>query len=311
MNRDVRESRLRVTRRRALMAGGSIGLGALLAACGVDSGEGSGGTASSTDAASEAGRTGAVAATTTGDSVESRLVAMLDGSGRCEITPEETEGPYWFDVDSIRRDIREDRPGTRLELALRVQDTSACSTGGDPVPIEACVVEIWHCDAGGEYSGFESGTLGGPGGGPGGGGGELSDGSYSSGDDQASPSDDGTYLRGAQAAGGDGIARFTTIYPGWYSGRTVHIHLKVHIDRATALTSQLYMDDELSDRVHATSPYDDHAGRDTDNSTDGIFDASGLLVVEESDDGYLAAINLGIDRSASAGAVATSGGAAA
>jgi protocatechuate 3,4-dioxygenase beta subunit len=183
-----------------------------------------------------------------------------------------------------------------LKLALRVQDMSACKAGGTAAPVANSVVEIWHCDAGGVYSGFESASTGGGGapGGPGGTGG-TSDGSYSQGDGEASPTDDGTYLRGAQVAGADGIVQFTTIYPGWYRGRTVHIHLKVHVDKKTVLTTQLYMDEAVNDAVFATSPYDEHTGRDTRSDNDHIFDASGLLSLRTSGNGYLGVLNLGVD----------------
>jgi protocatechuate 3,4-dioxygenase beta subunit len=280
MNKDVLDSRHRVSRRRALGLGGTIGLGGLLAACGT----GSSPTATATASAA--------ATTSAGTSVR----ALLDAAGTCTLAKEETQGPYWFDVDSIRTDLRQDRPGMPLKLALRVQDMSACKAGGAAAPVANSVVEIWHCDAGGVYSGFESASTGGGGapGGPGGSGG-TSDGSYSQGDGEASPTDDGTYLRGAQVAGADGIVQFTTIYPGWYRGRTVHIHLKVHVDKKTVLTTQLYMDEAVNDAVFATSPYDEHTGRDTRNDNDHIFDASGLLSLRTSGNGYLGVLNLGVD----------------
>lgn len=201
-------------------------------------------------------------------------------------------------MDSIRSDIREDRPGTPLWLAVRVHDVSQCSTGSDATPIPNTVVEIWHCDAGGIYSGFESSSTG-AGGGPSGdaGSGETSDGSYSQGDQEATTTDDGTYLRGAQVADSNGIVRFTTIYPGWYRGRTMHVHLKVHVDKKTVLTTQLYADDDLTDEVYAAAPYDEHTGRDTRNDDDSIYDPSGLMSVHKDDStgGYLGVINLGID----------------
>jgi protocatechuate 3,4-dioxygenase beta subunit len=233
------------------------------------------------------------------------------------LTKEETQGPYWFDVDTIRSDIREDRPGTTLRLAVRVQDLSRCSAGKSAAPVANSVVEIWHCDAGGVYSGFESSSTaggnppaggppaggppaGGPpqGGAPGGpdpGAGETSNGSYSVGDTEAATGDDGTYLRGAQVADSTGIVRFTTIYPGWYRGRTMHIHAKVHVAKKTILTTQFFVDDALTDRVYAAAPYDAHTGRDTTNADDTIFDDTGLLTVQRLDDGYLGVINLGID----------------
>jgi protocatechuate 3,4-dioxygenase beta subunit len=288
MNEELRLSRLRVSRRRALSIGGAVGLSGVLAACGT--GEGAA-PATSTPA------------TATGD-----VTALLDAAGTCTLAKEQTQGPYWFDVDSIRSDIREDRPGVPLTLALRVQDVTGCSSGGTAAPVANSVVEIWHCDAGGVYSGFESASIGGggpgapnPAGGegPGRGGnasGETSDGSYSVGDPEAATSDDGTYLRGAQVADVDGIVRFTTIFPGWYRGRTTHIHCKVHVDRKTVRTTQLYFDDTLTDEVYAAvSPYDEHTGRDTRNDTDSIYDPSGVVTAQKSGDSYLAALNLGVE----------------
>ncbi|MFD7010528.1 intradiol ring-cleavage dioxygenase [Rhodococcus jostii] len=316
MNKDVEKSRLRISRRRALAVGGTVSLGGLIAAC---TGNGS----SSTSASATSTAAASSAATTSADTVS----ALLDQAPQCVMAVEETQGPYWFDVDSIRSDIREDRPGTKLQLALRVQDLTNCSADGSAAVVSNAVVEIWHCDAGGVYSGFESGSraadlsgngapagappVGGPGGGgqppaggpggPGAGGpggsGETSDGSYSVGDSEAATTDDGTYLRGAQTTDANGIAQFTTIFPGWYTGRTTHIHLKVHIDKKTVLTTQLFLDEALLDEVYATAPYSDHTGRENNvnNSTDSIYDAAGLLTVAEQSDGYLAAINLGID----------------
>ncbi len=177
-----------------------------------------------------------------------------------------------------------------------MQDLSECKSGGEAAPVSNAVVEIWHCDAGGAYSGFESSAGGGPpGGGPGGSGGETSNGSYSVGDQEAEPQDDGTYLRGAQPTGRDGIARFTTIFPGWYPGRTVHIHLKVHVDKSSVLTSQIYFDEKVNAAVFKTSPYDERTGRETFNDGDGIFDESGLVAITKQGDGYLGAINLGVN----------------
>jgi protocatechuate 3,4-dioxygenase beta subunit len=285
MNEDVRLSRQLVSRRRALGLGGTIGLGGLLTACGI--GGGSAGSSATARATASASSTPAA----------SGVLALLDKAGTCTLAKEETQGPYWFDVDSLRTDIREQRPGTTLQLAVRVQDLSACSTGGAATPVANSVVEIWHCDAGGIYSGFESastGTGGRPGGGAGGSG-QTSSGSYSQGDSEATTSDDGTYLRGAQVTGADGIAQFTTIYPGWYRGRTVHIHLKVHVDKKTVLTTQLYMDESVNDAVFAVAPYGERTGRDTTNANDNIFDDTGLLTVQKQGAGYLGVINLGID----------------
>ena len=121
-------------------------------------------------------------------------------------------------------------------------------------------------------------------------------GSYAAGDKEATTSDDGTYLRGAQMTDSEGIVRFTSIYPGWYVSRTVHIHVKVHIDRKTVLTTQLFFDDTLSDTINAdVSPYNEHKNRDTYNDTDKIFTKEGLVKAEYDGTKVLAAINIGIE----------------
>jgi protocatechuate 3,4-dioxygenase beta subunit len=281
MNEDVRRSRHLISRRRALSLGGTVSLGALVAAC----------TQSSAPSAPTA------APLTPSTTAAADVLALLDQANTCTMAKEETQGPYWFDVDQIRTDLREDRPGTPLLLAVRAHDLSACSNGAAPTPIPNSVVEIWHCDAGGEYSGFETGAAGGSGaGGPGGrGSGETSDGSYSSGDTEATTTDDGTYLRGAQVADAHGVVQFTTVYPGWYRGRTVHIHLKLHVNRQTVVTTQLYFDEAVNDAVFATAPYDERGGRDTRNGDDSSYDASGLVTLRKTGTGYLAAINLGVN----------------
>ena len=151
----------KLTRRRALAGLGSVSLASLLAACGSDE---------ETVATTDGGTASVEPSTRTGTSTSE----MFDDSSACTLTPEQTEGPYYFDADAIRSDIREDREGTTLRLALRVRDA-------DCEPIENAVVDIWHCDAGGVYSGFDQGE------------GER-------------------FLRGAQVTNEDGIARFTTIY---------------------------------------------------------------------------------------------------
>ena len=248
-------------RRQALAAFGAVSLSGVLAACGGDDDGGSGTTAVTT----EDGTTATVAPKT-----GSSASGLFDDSASCSVTPQETEGPYYFDVDSIRSDIREDRDGTPLRLAIRVR-----SAGGDCAPIENAVVDIWHCDALGLYSGFESASQGGPGGGR---------------------TDDETYLRGAQVTNKDGIVEFRTIYPGFYRGRTTHIHAKVHVDRQTVLTSQLYFDDDLTAKVYAGEPYSKAGERDTFNDSDGIFDQRLVTTTKRDGNGYLALMTFDVQQ---------------
>lgn len=233
----------RLDRREALGALGTISLGALLAACG----RGSGGHATAT-VPTTGGATATVAPRTTASAA---TVALFDDAARCTVTPEETAGPFYFDADAIRSDIREDRAGTPLRLVLRVRDARTCE------PLADAVVDVWHCDAAGSYSGFE----GGPGGRKG----------------------DARYLRGAQITNADGVVEFRTIYPGWYPGRTVHVHAKVHLDRRTVLTTQLYFDDDVTTNVLRGQPYARRGERDRRNDDDPIFDDELLLTLARED----------------------------
>jgi protocatechuate 3,4-dioxygenase beta subunit len=269
MSRDPLRTRL--SRRQALGALGTVSLGGLLAACG-DGGAtgGAGATVTTTDGAT---------ATVEPKTTTGAAGALLDDAASCAVTPEETEGPYYFDADKIRSDIRKDREGTGLRLALRVRDAASCR------PIPDAVVDIWHADAGGAYSGFDG--TGGAGGGPGGGGGGPGGGG-------GQAQTDSRYLRGAQVTNAAGIVEFATVYPGWYPGRTVHIHAKVHLDARTVLTTQLYFDDALSDKVFATRPYSERGARDQRNESDGIFDAALVVTARREGDSVRAAMTFDV-----------------
>ncbi len=284
----------RVSRRRALAGISSIGLGALLAAC---AGSGGSGTSARTT-------TGADASISPQASTTEDLTGLFADANTCALTAQTTQGPYYFDADKIRSDIREDREGVRLRLAIRVQDSESCQA------IPSAVVEVWHCDAAGKYSGAEQLSTGGggapggggtppsgaptgapPSGGPGGGGG----GGANDGTADLTPQDDKRYLRGAQVTDRDGIVEFTTVWPGWYSGRTVHVHAMVHIDDERTLTTQVMMDEALNTAVFAKAPYSTRTGRDTFNDGDGIYQPSMLLKVTEDGDGYLGVITFAAD----------------
>jgi len=161
-----------------------------------------------------------------------------DGGNVCTLYPQQTEGPSYLDLDLLRRDITEGRPGLPLRLVVQVQD-DACA------PLKDVAVDIWHCDADGVYSGFP-GQLGGL------------------------DTSGQTFLRGAQVTGDDGVAEFDSIYPGWYPGRTTHIHFKVHTSSVTEATSQLYFPEQVTAAVYATSPYQARGQKDTSNDSDGV-----------------------------------------
>src|SRR6266508_5639856 len=195
----------------------------------------------------------------------------------CVLSPEVTEGPYWIDNKLTRRDITEDRPGLPLELVLTVQNAKTCN------PIKGADVEIWHCDAGGVYSGYESGSAAAPGG------------------QHAAPTDSDRYLRGHQRTDGHGRARFLTIYPSWYRGRTPHIHLKVHVGGSVVHTGQLFFDEKTTAAVYRHSPYKSHGQPDTSHAEDMIYAQAGrsratLRLARRSNGrkGYRGSITLGV-----------------
>ena len=190
------------------------------------------------------------------------------------LTAQTTEGPYYLALDLMRADITEGLSGIPLDVAFSVVDN-------DGRPCAGSLVDIWHCDAQGAYSGFEQ---------PG------------------TPSMKGkTFLRGTQAVGADGTVVFHTLYPGWYRGRTTHIHFKVRRGALTNLTSQFFLPDTLSEFLYTqVSAYHRDELRDTLNSSDGIAIEAGPTVegnVREANSGngegrYVATLTVRVDPTA-------------
>jgi protocatechuate 3,4-dioxygenase beta subunit len=188
--------------------------------------------------------------------------AVASGAVSCVLTPEMTEGPYYLPDEAVRRNITEGRPGTPLSLHLTVVSVSSCK------PIAGAKVDVWHADASGVYSGVQGNT--------------------------------GTFMRGIQPTNAKGLALFDTVYPGWYTGRAVHIHVKVHLGGNVVHTGQLFFPDTLTDAVYAKSPYSSRPSRDTRNANDSIFRNGGsrsMLHLTRSGSGYVGAIVLGVHRS--------------
>ncbi|MEX1008609.1 MAG: intradiol ring-cleavage dioxygenase [Acidimicrobiia bacterium] len=179
----------------------------------------------------------------------------------CVLTSEMTEGPYYIDGEAVRSNITEGKPGMPLRLDLTVVDADTCQ------PIPGASVEVWHADATGNYSGFGSATS------------------------------NRTFLRGVQIADDDGTVTFDTLYPGWYQGRAVHIHLKAHKGGNQVHTTQLFFDENVSDAVYMTSPYNSRSGQRTTNAQDNIYADGGTqstLALAKNGDGYVGTLTLGI-----------------
>jgi protocatechuate 3,4-dioxygenase beta subunit len=204
--------------------------------------------------------------------ISAELASMLASCSVCRGWAEQDEGPYHRAAQPERRDVTEDRVGIALQLGIRMTDGDAA--------IRDAAVEIWHCDALGRYSGFPP---------P-----EPSAVVTSETAPRGEYLPDQTFLRGRQHTDRAGMVEFRTIYPGWYPGRTVHIHVMAHA-AGRVFTSQLYFADPLSDLVLASSLYDQRPSRDTTNDSDEIFPTGGdpaMLDVVPVGDGYRAAICL-------------------
>ena len=177
------------------------------------------------------------------------------------VSPETTEGPFFVEEHLNRSDIRSDpksgviSPGTLLHLTINLVTVGAAAQ-----PLAGATVDVWHCDAAGRYSDEEqNGTAG------------------------------QIFLRGSQVSDKDGKVEFTTVYPGWYSGRAVHIHFKI--------TSQLFFDETTTNEVHAKAPYAERGARDTMNNRDGIYRQGGnklMLALEKTKSGYSGIFDVGL-----------------
>lgn len=210
-----------------------------------------------------------------GQDANTKSSDILAKSASCVLTPQDVEGPYYFDPKFLRSDITEGKEGVPLKLLLQVIDTKGCT------PIPKARVDVWHCDSVGLYSGYEG-----------------------QGDDQAVSTTGKTFLRGTQMTDTLGQVIFTTIYPGWYPGRTPHIHLKVFLDQQTVLIGQLYFIDAISEYIYKNvAPYNTRTlERDTVNTTDiSLRNGNGrdsFFNIKEEADYYLASIIIGVDRNA-------------
>jgi protocatechuate 3,4-dioxygenase beta subunit len=191
----------------------------------------------------------------------------------CIATPAQMEGPFFVDTRLNRSDIRSDpadksvKDGVPLALTLRVSSVTAKGC----LPLAGAIVDVWHCDAAGAYSDSDRSTAG------------------------------KGFLRGYQMTDGAGAATFTTIYPGWYPGRAVHIHFKVRVMAGPALghefTSQLYFDDALSERIFTRRPYSTRGKGYVRNNDDGLYRRGGtrlLVALAEGRGGYAGEFGVGI-----------------
>ncbi|QRW15659.1 intradiol ring-cleavage dioxygenase [Rhizoctonia solani] len=250
----------------------------------------------------------------------------------CVTAPEVTEGPYYVNNEYLRQDISEDQDGVPLVLDIGVIDVTTCQ------PLDQALVEIWHCNATGQYSGFTSAQLDLPSGGngtaPGGNSTAPVNGTAPTGTESAgaaptggaggggmgstSMTDQLTFLRGGWATNSEGMVEFKSIYPGYYTGRTVHIHTMVQTNYSVATNGsiishagslhhigQLFFEDDLNNKIVTQGAYANTTQSRTYNTEDNILDsenadgynaiASTELLGETETDGILAYITIGVD----------------
>lgn len=177
--------------------------------------------------------------------------ARAQNEVRLVASPAMTEGPFFVDEKLNRSDLIGDttraavKNGAPLALSIRLYKLA----GGKFSPLRGAMVDVWHCDAKGVYS-----------------------------DENHPMNHENTagqkWLRGYQVSNEDGLVRFSTIVPGWYPGRTAHVHFKVRQtldERTKEFTSQLFFDDAAVDEVYAREPYLPHRAGEPRNASDGIF----------------------------------------
>lgn len=213
---------------------------------------------------------------------------IFSGNNSCVLSPEVTQGPYYVSGEYVREDITEDQEGVDLILDTQVIDMATCD------PVTDTMVEIWHCNSTGVYSGIVA---------------------SGNGDSSDTTNLDATFLRGLQPTDAEGVAQFATLFPGHYTGRTTHIHVLAHFNGTVfangtygggyvSHVGQIFFDQDLISQVEAVAPYSTNTQVLTTNDEDSILSeeaASSDPVVEYSllgDDastGIFAWIAFGID----------------
>lgn len=159
-------------------------------------------------------------------------VADFGGAQQCAMLKDSIEGPFYFCTNPGVADIARGLPGAPLVIAMRAIDAATCQ------PIANAVIDVWHCDAKGLYSGQNM---------------AIDEAIKSA--SHAPPVNDDRHCRGALRTDADGIAEFRSIYPGYYVERAIHIHFKVHIGNRAFVTNQALLPESDNGTVMAIAPY--------------------------------------------------------
>jgi protocatechuate 3,4-dioxygenase beta subunit len=197
----------------------------------------------------------------------------------CVVRPASTQGPYYVDEKLNRSDIRSDpadgsiKEGALLTLTLNVSSIAR----GRCAPLEGAIVDLWQCDAAGVYSDAK--------------------------DPRYFDTTGKKFLRGYQVTDKNGMAKFITIYPGWYPERTPHIHYKIRSTESAKspyeFVGQMYFEEGVTDRVYAKPPYAARGKRNVSNLTDRIYNTDAgrqsMLVVRPVKNAYTGMFDVALD----------------
>ena len=270
-NDDAQVGRILSRREILFLLGGAGALVAVGAGCSDSSPK-----SAATSAAPSTTPGSAATAGSTSASTSAAGAATATKMPNCVVSPALTEGPYFVDEKLNRSDIRPDSstgtasPGTPLLLGFNVLGVAAAGC----TALANAVVDVWHCDALGAYS-------------------DASDPSFNT--------KGKNFLRGSQVTDSAGLVKFTTIFPGWYQGRAVHIHFKVRGAAAGGksyeFTSQIFFDEAQIDEIFAKAPYSTKGSGRLKNASDGIYNQGGqalLLPLTKSGDGYAGTFDIGV-----------------
>ncbi|HTI59528.1 intradiol ring-cleavage dioxygenase [Mucilaginibacter sp.] len=222
-----------------------------------------------------------VTKTSTSTTTGTTSTTTTSTSGSCIVTATEVEGPYPYPGGELtnpleRSDVTEGtQTGVPLSLTFIVVDA-----GNNCNVVSDARVDIWHCNKDGYYSGYanQSGILG------------------------AKSYVGSTFLRGYQLTDSTGLAKFTTIYPGWYSGRATHIHIEVYVNGVMKKTTQICFSEATNNTVYGSSLYSAHGSNTTTNEADSIFGDSLTDLANETvsltgsvSEGYTGSYTIGIN----------------
>ncbi|OWY93800.1 hypothetical protein PHMEG_00036666 [Phytophthora megakarya] len=225
----------------------------------------------------------------TGLTNETDASELFGDDVKCILEPEVTQGPYYVNGELVRSDIREDQQGVDLYAEIQIIDVNTCE------PVEGLYLDFWHCNATGVYSGIVA---------------------SGNGDSSDTTNVDKTFLRGLTPTDEDGVASYTSIFPGHYTSRATHMHIigtyngtllenNTYSGGYASHVGQLFFDQDLITEVEATAPYSTNTQELTTNADDSILSEEAaedfdpffeyVLLGDSVSDGVLAWISVGVD----------------